>query len=303
MNPIVYNLDSLLAQTFLIKENRFIMANIPYHTARLQGGTIRLIYKSILHLIVQIPILQTKEVSADVYSMSCERDLPEQIASIRSFIRHVGVPDRFTVISDGSYTEASCQLLRQIHSCVEVLPIEKLIDPNLPKSVYEYAAQQAMGKKLAALLSLPIQKTTIYTDSDILFFPGGTDLADIVNSSDHSSRYLPDCATKMDKRVIYDETEKLNPVNGGFIIFKEKPDWEFALDRLSKLSELNNYFTEQTLVHLTMHHNQAIPLCSKKYVLSVIDQFIYPDKFASKEIALRHYVSDIRYKFWFHAAI
>jgi hypothetical protein len=276
------------------------MINFQYHAARVQGRAIRSTYKFMVSLIVRIPISQKTRVLADVYAMSCERDLPEQVASIRSFIRYVGIPDRFTVISDGSYTEQSSRLLCKIHPCVEVLPIEKLIGNNLPNSVYEYAAQQAMGKKLAVLLSLPIQKTTIYTDSDILFFPGAVDLADIVNSSDRSCRYLPDCAIKMDERVIYDPDEKLNPVNGGFIVFKEKPNWEFALNRLSKLSELNNYFTEQTLVHLTMHHNNAIPLCSKKYVLSVVDQFVCQDKFASTEIVLRHYVSDIRYKFWFH---
>jgi hypothetical protein len=279
------------------------MVNIPYHIARIQGDITRSFYKSNLPLIVKIPILQTKKVSTHVYCLSCERDLPEQVASIRSFLRHVGIPDQFTVISDGSYTEKSCELLCQIHSCVEILPIEKLIGNCLPKCIYEYASQQAMGKKLAALLSLPIQKTTIYTDSDILFFPGASDLADIVTSSDQTSRYLPDCATKMDDRVIYKDSEKLNPVNGGFIIFKEKPDWQIALDRLSKLDELTHYFTEQTLVHLTMHSNNAVPLCSKQYILSVNDQFIYPDKFANKEIALRHYVSDIRHKFWFHMGL
>jgi hypothetical protein len=107
----------------------------------------------------------------------------------------------------------------------------------------------------------------------------------------------------MDERVIYDEVEKLNSVNGGFIVFKEPLDWSFALERLSKLEELNDYFTEQTLVHLTMHYNHAKPLCSKRYVLSVEDQFIYPDKYAGKEIALRHYVNDVRHKLWLNVAI
>jgi hypothetical protein len=279
------------------------MVNIPYHIGRIRGDITRVLYKAILSQIVRVPIRATQEISANVYAMSCERDLPEQVASIRSFIRNVGIPDRFTVISDGSYTEVSRKLLCQIHPCVEVLPIEMLIGNNLPKCVYDYAAQQVMGKKLAVLLSLPIQKTTIYTDSDILFFPGGEDLANILASSNCSSRYLPDCAIKMDDRVIYDDVEKLDPVNGGFIIFKEKPNWDFALERLSKLSELNNYFTEQTLVHLTMHRNNAKPLCEEKYILNVTDQFIYQDKFAHKKIALRHYVSDIRYKFWFHVGL
>ena len=160
-----------------------------------------------------------------------------------------------------------------------------------------------MGKKLAALLSLAIHGPTIYTDSDILFFPGATDLVDLIFSADRYSRYLPDCANKFDERVIYDESENLNPINAGFILFKDYLNWDFALERLLKLKELNNYFTEQTLVHLTLHHNHALPLDSEVYVLSVVDQFIYQDKFASGEIALRHYVSDVRYKFWFNVGL
>jgi hypothetical protein len=276
------------------------MVNVAYHTAKIRGRVVRSIYKVALSQIVKSSIQQTQKIPANIFSLSCERDLPEQIASIRSFINNVGIPDQFTVISDGSYTKESRKLLCKIHSCVKVVIIEELIGSSLPSCVYEYAAQQAMGKKLAVLLSLPIEKTTIYTDSDILFFPGAKDLVDIATSSDLTPRYLPDCATKMDDRVIYDNSEKSNPVNGGFIIFKEKLDWQIALARLSKLDKLTHYFTEQTLVHLTMHDNNAVPLCSKQYVLSVNDQFIYPDKFANKEIALRHYVSDIRHKFWFH---
>ena len=279
------------------------MMNIPYHVARIQGRLMRSLYKSVLPQIAKIPMKQTQRVPIAVYALSCERDLPEQVASLRSFIRYAGIPERFTIISDGSYTPNSCKLLEGIHPCVEVVSLEKLKRTDLPQSVYDYAAQHAMGRKLLALLSIHVNQTTIYTDSDILFFPGASDLVNLANSGNTVSRYLPDCACKMDERVIYDEVEKLNSVNGGFIVFKEPLDWSFALERLSKLEKLNHYFTEQTLVHLTMHYNQAKPLCSKRYVLSVEDQFIYPDKYAGKEIAIRHYVNDVRHKFWFHTGI
>jgi hypothetical protein len=272
--------------------------NVAYHIARTQGKMMRYLYKAVLPQIVKLPIYQTQKIPITVYALSCERDLPEQVASLRSFIRHAGIPDRFTIVSDGSYTENSCNLLRQIHPCVEVLPLEEMKRTDLPQSVYGYASEHPMGRKLLALMSIPIDRTTIYTDSDILFFPGANDLVELARSDNTSSRYLPDCATKMDDRVIYDDLEKLNPVNGGFIVFKEQLDWSFAVERLSKLKELNHYFTEQTLVHLTMHYNQAKPLCSKRYVLNVEDQFIYPDKYAGKEIVLRHYVNDVRHKFW-----
>lgn len=279
------------------------MVNIPYHIARLRGRVTRSLYQAGLTQIVKIPLPPSQEIPVNVFALSCERDLPEQVASIRSFIRYVGIPEQFTVISDGSYTDSSCHLLSQIHSCVKVVPIHQLVKPDLPPSVYEYAANNPMGKKLAVLLSIPIEKTTIYTDSDILFFPGAVDLVKIIQSDEPFSRYLPDCATKMDERVIYDDSEKLSPVNGGFIIFKKKPDWQFAMDRFLKLKELTHYFTEQTLVHLTMHYNQAQPLGEERYVLNIDDQFIYPDLFARKEIALRHYVSDIRHKFWFWVSL
>jgi hypothetical protein len=276
------------------------MVNVAYHTARLRGDVTRSLYKVALPQIAKVPILQTQKLPVTVYAFSCERDLPEQVASIRSFIRYVGIPEQFIVISDGSYTKQSCNLLCQLHPCLQVVPIDKLIRNDLPQAVYDYAAQHALGKKLAALLSLSINGPTIYTDSDILFFPGATDLADLILSSDRSSRYLLDCANKCDKRVIYNESENLDPINSGFILFKDYLNWDFALERLLKLKELNNYFTEQTLVHLTLHHNRALPLDSKVYVLSVVDQFTYSDKYASNRIALRHYVNDIRYKFWFN---
>ena len=277
------------------------MVNVGYHAARLQAKLIRSLYTKRIAQIVRTPISQTRKVPIAVYAFSCERDLPEQVASIHSFLRYVAIPDRFTVISDGSYTENSCTLLRQIHPCVEVLPLEKLVRTDLPQHVYDYADRQPLGKKFSALLSIPVEGTTIYTDSDILFFQGASDLLNLASSDSLSPLYLPDCATKMDERVIYDESEKRHSVNSGFIVFNKPLDWSFALERLSKLKEFNHYFTEQTLVHLTMHHNQAKPLCSKRYVLTVDDQFIYPDKYAKKEIALRHYVNDVRHKFWLQA--
>ncbi|MDZ8185450.1 MAG: hypothetical protein RMX96_11420 [Nostoc sp. ChiSLP02] len=276
------------------------MVNIGYHTAKMQGKFNRSLYKAALSQIVSIPIKQTRQAPISVYALSCERDLPEQVASIRSFIRHVGVPNTFTVVSDGSYTESSCNLLCRIHPCVEVVLLQNFVKPDLPQCVLDYAQLHPMGRKLSALMSIPVNGTTIYTDSDILFFAGGIDLIDLSKSDNKYSLYLPDCSMSLDARIIYDDSEKLNPVNGGFILFRHEFDWSFAIKRLANLPEHPSYFTEQTIVHLTMHHNHGQPLDSKKYVLHVEDQFIYPDKSASKDIALRHYVSDVRHKFWFN---
>lgn len=274
------------------------MVNIGYHTARFQGKVNRYLYQAKIGKMVKIPIKNTQKVAIRVYAFSCERDLAEQVASIRSFLTNVGIPETFTVISDGSYTDLSCQLLRRIHPCVDVIPINQFIKPDLPKCVSDYAQVHPLGKKLSGLISIPVNGATIYTDSDILFFPGGSDLVELANLDSQVCHYLPDCSNSLDGRMLYEETEKLNPVNAGFILFKQELDWDFAIKRLANLSESPTYFTEQTIVHLTIHHNGGVPLCSEKYVLNVTDQFIYPDKFSQNKIVLRHYVNDVRHKLW-----
>ena len=89
-----------------------------------------------------------------------------------------------------------------------------------------------------------------------------------------------------------------NPINAGFILFKKSLDWNESVKRLSNLEEFPNYFSEQTIVNLTIKRNHGVALARERYIMNVDDQFMYPDKFATKQIAMRHYVSDVRHKFW-----
>ena len=147
-------------------------------------------------------------------------------------------------------------------------------------------------------MSIPIDGVTLYTDSDILFFRGGADLANLATSEDTHTYYLPDCKNSLDIRLIYEDVEKQEPINAGFILFKKALDWQDSVQRLANLKGFPNYFSEQTIVNLTIKRNHGIPLDREKYIMNLDDQFVYSDKFATKQIAMRHYVSDIRHKFW-----
>lgn len=271
--------------------------NIAYRLARAEGGLIRFLYSKMIPRIVNRPVAQTRRIPVTIYSFSCETLLPEQVASIRSFIKHVGVPDRYVVVSDGTYSEASSHTLRQIDECVRVISWESLLG-GLPDSVKAFAASHPMGKKLVIELSLPVEKPTIYTDCDVLFFPNSEDLIKIVESGDGRHWYLPDCLTSLDPSFLRDESEKLNPVNAGFMVLKERLDWSEQLERLAEYEGVPLGVTEQTMVHLAMHRNRALPLCPEKFVLRLEDQCIYRDLYAEKRIALRHYVGNVRHKFW-----
>lgn len=275
------------------------MVNVGYRAARAQGQVNRDLFCKLFPKMMRAPIASVRSVSARVYALSCQRDFPEQVVSLRSFLRYVGIPQQFTVISDSSYSESNLKKLRAIHPCVETIAFSEFVQPNLPPAVFDYAKQNPMGKKLAIILSIPVEDVSLYVDSDVLFFPGAQELADLIVAPDQECYYLPDAAQALDRRLLTTESEAENPVNGGFILFKRPLDWQPALDRFLSLKEPPNYFSEQTVVHLTMHQNRALPLPTDRYIMARDDEFIYRDRYAGDRIVLRHYVSPVRHKLWF----
>ncbi len=92
--------------------------------------------------------------------------------------------------------------------------------------------------------------------------------------------------------------EREQPVNTGVILLLKKLDWSLGIQRFAQLNGAPNFFTNQTMTHLTMHANGASPFDGTKFVLQLDDQTIYPDRHAGDGLALRHYVNPVRHKFW-----
>lgn len=273
------------------------MPNFGYHFARLQGRIVRRCYLALLPWIVRRAIVSPRKIDIDVFSYSSEEMLAEQIASIRSFLRYAGCPRTFTVVSDGSHTAKSLRLLGTIDPVVAVRqPNEPPVD--LPETFRRYLASHPTGKQLALIMSLPMDGPALYVDSDVRFFPGADDLAKAVAPEDAPAFYLPDCQFSGDERLLRAPSEKTAPVNTGLLILFRKLDWSLAANRFSELNGEPDFFTNQTLTHLVMHENQARPLNPEKYVLQLDDQFVFSDRHASANMALRHYVNPVRHKFW-----
>ena len=272
--------------------------NVAYHSARLEGKIARAFYRAALPMIVRHRRRIARELPLDVFAYSGENTLPEQVASIRSFLAHAGRPKQFTVVSDGSYTSASIELLEKIDSCVRVEKTRPVLPPELPDATRSYLAEHPTGKQLALLMSLPTNGPTLYTDSDVLFFPGARELANLSQRASVSAFYLADYHFSGDERLVLDPAEKQSPTNTGFILLFRKLDWSLGLERLRMSSGPPNFFTNQTVTHLCMHANGAVALDPGKFVLQLDDQFIYRDRYASASIAIRHYVNPVRHKFW-----
>ncbi|PZR73909.1 MAG: hypothetical protein DLM73_09430 [Chthoniobacterales bacterium] len=274
------------------------MPNYGYHLARAKGRATRAFYRALLPAIIRSKIEPPGSFPLEVFAYSGEVALPEQVASIRSFLRWVGRPPRFTVVSDGTYSDRSIELLRRLDPAVTVSAASEWVPPNLPDKIYPYLKTHPTGRQLALIMSLPKNAPVLYLDSDILFFAGAKDLLEHAETRDLPALYLPDCRFSGDERLLHTPSEQTDPVNTGFLLLFRPLDWSLSVARFLELQGAPNFFTNQTMAHLAMHANGAGEFDSRKYVLQLDDQFTYPDRYANSRIAMRHYVNPVRHKFW-----
>ena len=276
------------------------LPNFGYHFARLEGDWRRKAYRALLPAIVRRPVHPPRVVPFSVYAYSNEASVPEQVRSIRSFLRHVGRPSGYHVVSDGSHSQASIRLLQCVDPVVAVEPAGEGLPPNLPEKFQRYVTAYPLGRQLGLIMTLPrTNEPVLYADSDILFFPGAADLVERAAHGDAPAYYLPDChENSADTRVFRSPDESARPVNSGLLLLFQKLDWSLGIERYEALDDEPTFFTNQTLVHLVMHANGARPLDERKYVLQLDDQTIYPDRYAGPDLVLRHYVNPVRHKFW-----
>jgi hypothetical protein len=272
------------------------MWNFGYHFARARGGMAREAYRMLLPMIVRRQVDPPRTLDVDVFAYSNEAMLPEQIASIRSFLKYAGRPNSFTIVSDGTHRPRALSLLQQIDSCIRLANARDFLPQQ--SSSRDYFANHPTGKQLALIMSLPRERPALYIDADVLFFPGAVALADLLHNHDAPALYLRDCQLSADARLFRDPAEAADPVNTGVLFSFQKLDWSLAMERLQRLEGRPNFFTNQTMTHLTMHANGSRPLDPAKFVLQLDDQFQFADRYADNSIILRHYVNPVRHKFW-----
>jgi len=273
------------------------LPNFAYHFALRLGNGLRRLYRTLLPIIVRFRPKPTRSFPFEVFAYSNDSMLPEQVASIRSFLHHVGRPKSFTVVSDGSHSDRSIRLLESVDRSVSVTTA-KSAAPGLPAKLESYLNGHPTGKQLALIMSLPRNGPALYVDSDVRFFPGGSDLFARGEVKDLSAYYLADCQFAGDRMLLRRATEENEPVNTGVLFLFRELDWSLSISRFLELEGEPGFFTNQTMTHLTMHENGGRPFDPAKYVLQLDDQFGFADHYAGPCLALRHYVNPVRHKFW-----
>lgn len=271
--------------------------NFGYHFDLRLGNLIRHFYRALLPIVVRFKPKPTRSFPFEVFAYSNDEMLAEQVASIRSFLRYVGRPTSFNVVSDGSHTDRSIRLLKKVDRSVSVTTERGQI-PMVPEKLQRYLNDHPTGKQLALIMSLPRNGVALYIDADVRFFPAAVDLIGRGETKDVSAYYLADCQFSGDRRLLRGTIEENEPVNTGALFLFRKLDWSLSIQRFLELEGDPTFFSNQTMTHLTMHQNGAHPFDSKKYVLQLDDQFEFRDRYANPGLALRHYVNPVRHKFW-----
>jgi len=240
----------------------------------------------------------------DLVSASSKRDLPEQVFSILSFIRYVGCPTCWTILSDGSHSKEDVEILNRIFPFVKVEQLlfpAKLSPGLLPYQpvLEDYSNKNFLGKRLAVYLNFSISRPTIFLDSDILFYPQASSIRNIFLDSRRPC-FLPEgdwgC---LDSRYLATHPAQMYQANGGFFIVNES--WgnaERAFDFLQSLNGKYEYFSEQTFFHILSRDNEYFPLDPRKFVLTTQDQFDFRLAHDSENIILRHFTGPVRHKMW-----
>jgi hypothetical protein len=153
-----------------------------------------------------------------------------------------------------------------------------------------------MGKKLMVIASLR-RVSTLYIDSDVLFFPPAGEARAREILSARRTMYLPAGWSVGYDRTVLPEANG-QAVNAGFLILASPLDWSAAFARMPDRPTSADLYLEQSLVHVAMRAAGATPLPSPRWAVHGDDHFRYRDSARLRETVLRHYVSMTRYKFW-----
>lgn len=249
------------------------------------------------------PMGDEREVPFHLLAFCGQRDFPEQLASWRSLRSWIGRPRRTVMVSDGSLGEREIGLLRRFEPRLEVRSLEEFGGERVSNPMRRYAESIPMGRKLWVMRSMDTLAPCLYSDSDILFFRAASEMAEPDWWEGEGPSYLQDPYPSLDLRLLRGASENSQPVNAGFLAVRGPLEWKEAMGRFEKLEGAPEYFTEQTLTHLAIRSSGGLPLDPERYVLRIEDQWWARDAFSGPKVAMRHYVSHIRYKMWMKVPI
>jgi hypothetical protein len=229
-----------------------------------------------------------------IASYSGEIQFADQLYSIASFSRNVGIPKKWIIFSDGTHSIKSKEIFKKI-------PFAEFIEHNndlIPES-YKQESNPLL-KKIFYYKSIKIHSTILFIDSDVLFYKSFSKFYPLLLKNnwflvDEKYGYFDESYLVKDNFGAY-------PCNSGFFVFNSQPNWDIVmkyLDEQRKNPDGIQYWSEQTAFQiLTRDFANYTPLDPRYFVVGGQDSFSFKSHFDYTEIALRHFVGPVRHKMW-----
>lgn len=259
-----------------------------------------------------VKINPKESITMEVVSFSSFNDFPEQLMSILSFVKYIGIPLKWTIYSDGSHTETQRKQITSRFDFVTiesfdwegVTTIEELCCNDLKpyhKYILDYARNHAFGKRLFYYLNHPLNHPTLFIDSDVLFYEKANVFEILIKEDPKANGwYMPDNVWGcLDSRYVAIHSEQMYQVNAGLMfVLKRFDNYKKSLDFYKVLDCKYEYFSEQTIINILLKENSFMPLTPKTFILDSGDQFDFSYLYHPKQMAVRHYTGPVRHKMW-----
>ena len=215
---------------------------------------------------------------------------------IISFLDSVGEPKVWTLYLDDQLTENQMGLIKQFHF-IEKFKWNQFVSHDIS---IQYSKKWQL-RKFTAFSSHVIIGTTIFTDSDVIFYPN---ICNYLSAFKTNNWYLPEPPECYNYDTSVEGEYRFNKlmysVNAGFFILNSIVKWNIGFDYLNHalIQKSDSYFLDQTALNLIFSRDfEAMILDPRIFHASANDHFALKP-LNIKDFAIRHYVGLVRHKMW-----
>jgi hypothetical protein len=237
-----------------------------------------------------------KAVNIELVSFVNAASFPDLALSMLSFLNAAGRPKKWTLYVDDEFS----QYQKNIISKLSFAELRKW-DETLNEADKRRFSKRWQLRKFAAYAGHRLNGTTIFLDSDVLFYPL---FSNYLDSFESGNWYLPEPpeANNIDDDLIkhFDFKRQMYIVNAGFFIFNTTPDWHRGFEYLDFCSqtEKEHYFLDQSALNIMYHHDLNARILDPRVFHATADDHFMLRALNTSGFAIRHYVGLIRHKMW-----
>ena len=233
-----------------------------------------------------------KNLDLEIISFSGYGGFWDQVLSIISFVKNVGIPRRWIIYSDKCNSEEQKNIYSKFPFVVHTdWDVNYKGEFGANKDNFQWQL-----KKFVSFSKHHYNGTTIFTDSDILFYPLFKNYLNIINKGNW---FLPEPPDAQDSKKSASEKGSMYSFNAGFFILDGNIDFTPAIQYMSSDAAKSEYFADQEALNIIIQNLDQINILDPRiFYLTVNDHFTISHAISYEKIAMRHFVGPVRQKMW-----